>query len=157
MSTALQSKTDQWRRDFERLETAIREPAFTGELRRKAFDRFADLGFPTVRDEEWKYTNVAPIAKTPFKLAGGDGAALSREQLRHMTLGGTACPRLVFLNGHYSPQLSDVEALPAGVVLMSLPAALDEQTPAIEAQLGRYAGFEDQPFTALNTAFIQDG
>ncbi len=157
MSTALQSKTDQWRCDFERLETEIREPAFTGELRRKAFDRFADLGFPTLRDEEWKYTNVARIAKTPFKLAGRDGAALSREQLRHMILGATPCHRLVFVNGHYAPQLSDVEALPAGVVLLSLAAALDEQSPAFQDQLGRYAGFEDQPFTALNTAFMQDG
>ncbi len=50
MSTALQSKTDQWRCDFERLETAIREPASTGELRRKAFYRFAEIVFPTLRD-----------------------------------------------------------------------------------------------------------
>src|SRR5262249_60294221 len=76
-------------------------------LRKAALARFAELGFPTSRNEDWKFTNVAPLAQTPFRLAGRDGADVEapREGVR-----------AVFVNGQYAPSLSSAPSLPGGVL-----------------------------------------
>jgi Fe-S cluster assembly protein SufD len=71
--------------------------------------------------------------------------------------GMDAVCRLVFVNGYYAPDLSALPALPAGVVLGCLAAALDAHGEQVEAHLGRHARFDDNAFTALNTAFFRDG
>src|SRR5262249_52237832 len=82
---------------------ADRSPSSLLPLRREAMARFGELGFPTTKDEEWKYTNVAPIARTSFRPAGREVAGLAPQQL---PFGGVARCRLVFVNGYFAPQLS---------------------------------------------------
>ena len=138
--------------------SAQQGPAWLHRLRNAAIDRFAELGFPTLRDEEWRFTNVAPLARIAFKpatLFDVTGPALAN--LERGFFHAAACVRLAFVNGRFSPKLSRLMVLPEGVVVGSLAAILDAHPEWIEPHLARYADYEEQPFTALNTAFIQDG
>jgi Fe-S cluster assembly protein SufD len=159
MSPLVQSRppTDAYLADFERLATAraVTEPAWVRNLRRKGIEHFAAAGFPTTRDEEWKFTSVAPIADRPFALAqnGQRGLATDRVESWAGALGGY---RLVLVNGAYAPQLSGGK-LPAAVHVSSLRSALATNPTAVEPYLGRFAAPDRQAFTALNTGFLQDG
>jgi Fe-S cluster assembly protein SufD len=138
-------------------------PAWTERLREIALDRFEQLGFPTTAQEDWKYTNVAPLAKLQFEpvLAGGAAAASPFDalQLEGFTYAEASRSRLVFVNGIYRRELSSLEALPGGVVVSDLSAALqDSRSESIlREQLARGADYNANAFTALNTAFLESG
>ncbi len=144
---------------FERLEKRLAggDRAWLSPIRKAAIARFAELGFPTTRQEEWRYTNVAPIAHTDFEPAGADGPELSIHKISAFTFDDDNCSRLVFVNGRWAPQLSSIRPMPGGVKVCSLATALDADTRLVEPYLARHAGYQDQPFTALNTAFVEDG
>jgi Fe-S cluster assembly protein SufD len=126
-------------------------------LRRAAIERFAELGFPTTKDENWKYTNVEPIAHVPFRLAPRELNGLTAADLKPFTFEGFACHQLVFVNGRFAPGLSALGRLPAGARIGSLAAAISEEPRKVEAHLARHAAFDSHPFVALNTAFLADG
>ena len=134
-----------------------RVPASIGKLRKAAIDRFSQLGFPTTKLEAWRFTNVAPIAATPFALADDGLSALSSDELDRFTFKDLAFTQLVVVNGYFAPQLSSCGALPAGVEAGGLSEAIDRDPTLVERYLTRLAPYEDQPFTALNTAFLRDG
>ena len=129
-------------------------PWLTG-LRQEAFRRFENLGFPTTRQEEWRFTNVKRIAETEFALAEIP-PPLSRETISPFVLDGDYL-RLVFVNGHYVGDLSATAATPQGAVVSSLSAALADQPALIEDHLGQLASDDNACFAALNSAFIRDG
>lgn len=123
-------------------------------LRKKALARFKELGFPTTRHEEWKFTNIAPIARTPFKPAPVRAGVLKETDLRFPDLSEN---RLVFVNGHFDASLSRIHRLPDKVVAGSLSDALKRHPSMVEKHLGKYAPVHDHSFVALNTAFSRDG
>jgi Fe-S cluster assembly protein SufD len=133
------------------------EPAVVRALRRRAMDRFAALGFPTTQQEEWRFTNVAPIARGTFHLpqAPADDLGIDAAAVAPYTFDAAA--RLVFVDGRFAPRLSDLGNLPAGVVAGSLAEALERVPDQVVPWLGQYAGFDQHPFVALNTAFLRDG
>ena len=146
--------------EFSRLqkERPPRQPAWLALVRKAALDRFVELGFPTLDDEEWKYTSVAPIAKTSFRLGTESKVpGLKVDQLERITFGEMECSYLVFLNGRFAPELSRIRPLPEGVRVGSLATALAEEPSRVEPHLSRHAAFETQAFVSLNTAFLQDG
>ena len=128
-------------------------PAWLDDLRGTAIRRFAELGFPTTHEEEWRFTNVAPIARTQFAPAGP--VPVTAAELDRLAYPG-AC-RLVFINGRFAPKLSSRGGLPAGVEAGSLAEALRANPDAVRAHLGRHAEFANHAFVALNTAFLADG
>lgn len=135
-------------------------PSWLPEIRREAMEGFAEKGFPTTRQEEWRNTSVAPVAAVPFARAGGASAeAVARlaEAIRRLPLADLECPRLVFINGRFSKQLTKLGPLPKGVRAASLAEALADDG-RLEGWLGRYAkDYKDHAFVALNTAFLEDG
>jgi Fe-S cluster assembly protein SufD len=147
---------------FARLEEKLERDgeSWLHKVRKDAIGRFAELGFPTTRLEEWKYTNVAPIAKTPFQAAEFRWDGLIDGDLAELPLAHSAfrerCSRIVFINGHFSPQLSSSD-LPEGLVVGSLALAIKQNTPTVKEHLTRYANYQQQAFVALNTAFLEDG
>ena len=147
-----------WLEGFEAFARARsgREPAAVGEVRRRAMERFAQLGFPSIRQEEWRFTNVAPIARREFHRPAA-GAAEDAGRLVEPWLFESARARLVFVDGRLRPELSDASALPAGTVLGGLGDALREHGEVVEEHLARHASFDEQPFVALNTAYMADG
>jgi Fe-S cluster assembly protein SufD len=145
---------------FQREESglAAASPPWAVPVRKAAIHRFAELGFPTTKNEEWKYTNVSPIARVPFQ-------PVSERETKRSVVDLPAYPilteeiagtRLVFVDGQYSQSLS-AAALPKGVKAGSLARALADNEPSVETHLARYADYEDRAFVALNTAFMQDG
>jgi len=125
------------------------------KLRRDAFARFCEVGFPTTRDEDWRFTNVAAIGQTPFQLAA-PVAPPSSSRLSAWRMEGVTC-QLVFVNGQFAPELSQLEGLPAGVRVSSLAAQLAENPETVEPHLGAYLDIRRDAFSALNTAFTADG
>jgi Fe-S cluster assembly protein SufD len=130
-------------------------PRWLQDLRDRGATRFAALGFPTVRDEEWRFTNVSPIANTEFIAATDAPAAV--EQNLDAVVYGEASNRIVVLNGRFQAQLSRVGALPNGVRVGSLAAAVTEHADVVPRYLGQLADFGTKGFTALNTALAVDG
>ena len=122
-------------------------------LREDAIARFAERGLPTTRDEDWKYTSVSPIAKRAFALA--PRPALPELDIGAFGFDGDATHRLVFVDGHYAPALSDIGRLPAGVTLENLASVLTRAPDALEAWLAATA--HETVFASLNAAFMSDG
>ncbi len=150
---------DRYLSDFERFEKdgATRAASWVHQLRKAAIARFAELGFPTTRHEEWKYTAVAPIASVPFTRAGYEQPMLLSEALERLSFGLSEGARLVFVNGHYSRAFSSHRGLPGGLRVGSLAAALRADRERIAPHLARYAGYREHAFVALNTAFLAAG
>jgi Fe-S cluster assembly protein SufD len=132
-------------------------PGWLRSTRREAMDQFQTLGFPTTSEEEWRFTNVAPIAETTFELPRESATRLPHERVGPFTLDGSVAAELVFVDGEYAPDLSSVPILPAGVRVGSLASVLEEDPEAAEPFLSQIAGFERNAFTAWNTAFFRDG
>ncbi|MCP3162812.1 Fe-S cluster assembly protein SufD [Myxococcus qinghaiensis] len=130
-------------------------PAWLQRVRQEGLEHFARLGLPTTRDEAWKYTNLSPIADGAFvpSATAGSTAELSAVVAR-LALPG---PRLVFVDGRLSPELSSVAGLPRGLTLKPLRDALVEDGALLEAELGQRALAAEQAFTALNAALLEDG
>ena len=131
-------------------------PDWLQSLRQAAAAQFAQVGFPTRRNEEWRFTNVSPIAETPFTLASPSESAMTAEALQGYTYAGMGGTQLVFVNGHFQANLSSQD-FPAGVTVSTLSAAMSASPEMIESHLGRYAKFATQAFVALNTAALEDG
>ena len=106
--------------------------------------------------EDWRFTNVGPIASTAFTLADED-TGVTAAQLGSLMFAGLSSIQLVFLNGRFASALSSIGTLPAGVEVRSLGEVLAGDHEAIEPHLARLAPYEDQAFSALNTALLQDG
>ena len=108
---------DSYLSDFERFEKngAVKGPSWVQQIRKAAISRFAALGFPTTRHEEWKYTSVAPLVKVRFKPAAYERNGLTADRLARVTFGEVSCAQLVFVNGHYAPELSLLGPLPQRV------------------------------------------
>ena len=130
------------------------EPTWIAARRQAGAARFEALGFPTRRDEEWKYTDVRAIAQGNFALA--DNADFSPAQAAAVTLPISAY-RLTFVDGVFAPALSDLDALPQSVHVLPLSKALSENHEAVGGPLGRLTGVEFSSFAALNTAFMEEG
>jgi len=127
-----------------------------GAIRRAAMDRFVEMGFPTMRQEDWRFTNTAPIVTTPFQLAAPNGVTLDEDVLAEHILDG-AWPRLVFINGYFSAGLSSVNDLPGSIRVGSIAKMAAGDSPMIEEHLARHADYKTHAFTAMNTAFSSDG
>ena len=137
--------------------TAFRgQPAFGPEwlrpIREAAFERFQSTGFPTTRDEDWRFTNVAPIAETVFVEPAAD-TAVARGAITPFLFDAAIAAQIVVVNGRVAPTLSSLDVLPAGVTVTS---GRDAATAgASHAPVGSIAD-TTLPFTALNTALFAD-
>jgi Fe-S cluster assembly protein SufD len=135
---------------------AGRQPAWLRELRERGFARFRDVGFPTTRVEDWRFTNVNAIAQTSFLPAPVSDQGVTSSALEPFRIPGSA-GQLVFVNGRFAPRLSRIAGLPSGVEAGSLAEAIRDNRSAVERHLGRYLNLERDAFCALNTAFLEDG
>jgi len=136
--------------------------AWLERLRAGAMERFEESGFPSVKDEEWKYTNVAAIAAVDFQPASLQTSAEGEVDLQGLALFRhleTAKSQLVFFNGKLRKDLSALTAIPEGVVALDLSAAIADERyrEIIWKHLAQQADYVVNGFTALNTALISHG
>ncbi len=136
-------------------ETRRGEPAWLAAHRRDAIAAFAERGLPSTREEEWRYTSLAPLAALPFSLA--EPARIERADLEELATPLFACSLYAFSNGRALPALSSAPGLPGGARCDSLAALLADGTSPIEARLDHYVDIKLHPFAALNSAFASDG
>ena len=129
-------------------------PDWLKDLREGGIARFHELGFPNMKQEAWRFTSVAPIAEGSFELAQAPARVPTLEDIRPFFL-LEAGYRLVFVDGFFQRSLST--PLLDGVRLDGLEQALATQTEVTRRHLGRYASTQDRPFSALNTAFLNEG
>jgi Fe-S cluster assembly protein SufD len=131
-------------------------PQWLDELRRRAMDRFTQVGFPSNKQEEWRQTNVAPIARTSFEPAEPDENVGVREVGPFSFRQDCVC-ELVFVNGIFSPGLSDLREQPKGLRVASLASMAESGSKRLQEHLAKYADVNANPFVALNTASVRDG
>jgi len=124
------------------------------KLRESAFARFCEVGFPTTHDEDWRFTNVSEIAKTSFELSRD--SSVRKQEVEQFGVAGVGS-QLVFVNGQFSRELSAIGQLPAGVSVNSLAEEISANSSSVESYLGRYLDIRRDAFSALNTAFAEDG
>jgi Fe-S cluster assembly protein SufD len=125
--------------------------------RAAAFDVFAREGLPNWRVEEWKYTDLRALMREAKPLASPpDAAAKARAKTAGALLGDVETRRLVFIDGAFVPELSDLTCLEPGLSIGSLADALAEGDQELLAHLGKLAPASDVA-VALNTAFMGDG
>ena len=135
---------------------AAPQPDAVRQLRERAFARFLERGFPRPQEEDWRFTNVAPVARTRFArpAAGFDPAAVAGEIAAARLAGSWAA---VFVDGRFAPGLSGPDAPPPGVAVRDLARATSGDWRRFEPKLGRRADFVARPFAALATALFEDG
>ena len=146
-------------RGFERISAngSAAAPDWARSMRLSAITRFETLGFPTTKNEDWHFTSVAPIAEREFDLLAPPKHGVKAAQLAPFTFGAVDWHTLVFVNGRYDAGLSRAAGLPDGVTLVPLKEAYETLPLLVEQYLGKVAAFEGETFTALNTAFLDDG
>ena len=127
--------------------------AWLNALRAEAVDRVGVLTVPTLRDEEWRFTDISQLTKMSFHpvrtTISLQAADIERFYIEEATT------RLVFVDGVYAPQLSS-GITDNGVAVVNLEAGFASHAAAIEPYLGRLTEFRDNVFAALNTAFLHD-
>lgn len=139
---------------------AVGGAAWVARLRESALDRFEELGFPSVKEEEWKYTNVAPITKLGFEYARAvSGSDITSADVARLGCVEAQNSQLVFVNGALREDLSSLEDLPAGMVVMDLVQAIADEKhhDVIREHLARGVDYNANGFIALNTAMIASG
>ena len=132
-------------------------PDAVRSLRLSAIARFETLGFPTTRNEDWHFTSVSPIAEGGFAPLTRASGAVDAATLAPFGFAASGWHTLVFVNGRHDAALSGGAMLPDGVRVLPLAQAYDELPLLVEQHLGQIANFDASSFTALNTAFINDG
>ena len=133
------------------------EPRWLRDLRARGAAHFAKVGFPTTRDEDWKYTSAAPIAELDVRALQEPGGEVTAEQLAPYTFGENGWTTLVFVNGRYDAALSSGVDLDAGVRVLPLGEAREEMAEVVEGMLGSICTVEQSAFVALNAALHTDG
>jgi len=126
------------------------------QLRTNAMESFLDSGFPTTRIEDWKYTDLRSLTRrhyTPVTRPPSIDSVIPadpwwQDELQH---------RLVFIDGHFVPELCPLHPLLNGVTITSLARVLEQQPDLLEHRLGRNTALEQPGFNAFNTAFMRDG
>ena len=158
MSDVAAQTTEPYLARFAALEAELAvQPEWLAAQRRQALEVFRVEGFPDLRAEEWRYTNVRPIVRQPFRPARDVEAKLGPEGLSAARIGRLELTDLVFVNGCFRPELSDTSTAEPGITVRSLASAITEEPDDLRGLLGSVVSFDDNPFAALNSAFIDDG
>ncbi len=124
-------------------------------VRKEAIEKFSQLSFPTTHDEDWRFTNIAPLLKYNFEPSSKVNAAF--HQIKNYIFEISKKNVLVFINGYFSHELSKIERSKDGIILDSLSNQLENGSQVVNRHLGKYAKHSEQIFTALSTAFTRDG
>ena len=146
--------TDKIQQEFNALEkdlTALNSDALH-RLRLQAIGAFNNLGIPGNRHEEWKYTNIKtklPESITLLPSAGSSAPA-------YHSFDKIATTKLVFVNGNFSKELSDIKP-ETGIIINSLKEAYSTHKDLVDKHYGKLVQYSEEHFAALNTAFATDG
>lgn len=133
-----------------------KDPAWLADARLAALKWVGENGFPTAKDEDWKYTGLDPILAVPCEAAAAGTARRVSSAVIDAAAVDLGGPRLVFVNGHFAAELSRVTGLPAGAEVTNLAAALAAGPERLEPFFSHAPG-EHHAFAAFNDVLAEDG
>lgn len=142
--------------EYER-STPVPDLYWLAEQQRAAVEAFSRSGFPTLRHEEWKYTDVRPITRRQFSTPAAAAAGPDQTLIDDARFPDLNCHELVFHDGRFLPEQSSLGDLPAGMIIQPLAEALRENPALLEENLNHILDTDKNAFTALNTAFMNGG
>jgi Fe-S cluster assembly protein SufD len=152
--------TKDWYIDnFKKLENKLNGEAKSDfyKKRKEAIEIFEKLNFPTLKNEDWKYTNVSPIFDYAFIPADDtEKIEIDKQIIAQQRLKGLDANIVVLINGKYRNDLSEIKTLPKGVIITDLSGEIKENNDLIKEYFGKYIK-QENGFIALNTAFANDG
>lgn len=151
MQAEPESAVESYRMSFEEADKVSKEPAWMRELRRGAMGAFERLDFPTMKDEDWHFTNIAPVAEKIFN-ASQKGAAVSDDVIARFSH-GQSWNTIVFVNGRLDR--TDIDS--KGIEVSSLAAEIAKDSEVVKRHIGKLATPESASFSALNAALATDG
>lgn len=157
MSTPLQNigSLNKITEAFSKLERELDGPASN-----KAKKRFKDLGFPTKKDESWRYSNISPYLKRDYNFVLANEKSISKpvDQLLEPSIYALSKgAMLVFINGYFSPERSDISLIKNDIIILSLKEAFDKYGEIISETFAQQVENESEVFTSMNTAYSKDG
>jgi len=132
-------------------------PAWLREHQQAAAETFSRLGFPTLRHEDWKYTDVRPIIKRSFRMVQESPPEPDAARLDALRFPELDCHELVFINGFHTARSSRLHGLENGITVQPLSGMLQQQPDRLENYLNRYNNIDKNGFVAMNTAFLHEG
>jgi Fe-S cluster assembly protein SufD len=124
-------------------------------VRQAAMDSFSTRGFPSTKEEEWKYTNVEAIRRLELRVPA-TVPTLAGAQTDAFSVGDWECEQLTFLNGHLEPRESAIQN-GTDIYVGGLAEAITQHRDWVEPHLAHHADYREHAFKALNTAFMMDG
>lgn len=130
--------------------------SFIHQKRRDALSNFRKLDFPTTSNEEWKYTSIAPLLKHNF-VPSYEKKNISKEFIKSLLFDEMEHSLIVFVNGRYSAEHTDLLNLPKGVIVGSFAEEIKKKNDVLIKHFGKYADYDNHIFTALSTAYTDDG
>lgn len=130
--------------------------SFIHSKRKEALSNFSRLDFPTIKDEEWKYTSIAPLLKYNF-VPSYEKKEVSKDFVKSLLFDEMEHNLIVFINGRYSAEHSDLLNLPEGVIVGSIADEMKKKNEILLKHFGKYADSQNHIFTALSTAYTEDG
>jgi Fe-S cluster assembly protein SufD len=150
-TTAMPKEKESYLADYDSIAgNGATGPAWLRDIRARAMSTFAELRFPTIHDEDWKYTSVAPIVSVPFRSIHGPNGQAEAASVRHLVPDRSS--QLVFVNGRHSSGLSS--AASDSVTVTTLSALPDAGGNVVRENLARYAPYDRTAFSALNAALL---
>jgi len=126
------------------------------QKRKDALSNFSRLEFPTIKDEEWKYTSIAPLLKYNF-VPSYEKKIVSKDFIKSLLFDEMEHSLIVFVNGRYSSEHTDLLNLPKGVIVGSFAEEIKKKNDVLLKHFGKYADYDNHIFTALSTAYTDDG
>lgn len=127
-----------------------------GEMQRQGLTRLGEIGFPTMADENWRYTNVKPLLKQAFNVVTHSEKKLSSDQLNAYNIDGLDSLKIVIVDGQFDADLSS-RRIPEGLTLKSLSEMLDDHAEHAASYINQLLPESTHGFMALNTAFVRNG
>jgi Fe-S cluster assembly protein SufD len=143
------------KKEFHQYKNQAEESAFF-QMREKAFAEFDKNGFPTIKNEEWKYTNLKNIFDKNFQSTCVSSANV-QNLLVSSVFNNIKANKLVFVNGSFNAELSIIIEKDNAIVISNLAKARKENTHEFDAHFGKYAKIENESLNAMNTALMSDG
>jgi Fe-S cluster assembly protein SufD len=151
VSAEPETAIEAYRMGFEETDRVSKEPAWMRELRRSAMGAFERLDFPTMKDEDWHFTNIAPVAEKVFGLSR-KGSSLSDDVIARFSH-GQDWNTVVFVNG----RVDRIDVDSKGIEVSSLASDIAKDSDVVKRHISKLATSESAAFTALNTALATDG
>jgi len=106
------------------------------QLRKKAIKDFSQLSFPTNKNEEWRFTNISPLLKHKF-IPASNAPSISRGEVDKFRFNGMKCSLMVFVNGFFSEDLSEIRSIKDAISIKSISNAIKENNPQIEKHFNK--------------------